>query len=55
MPYSEISNNDHQFFGSLKSKKKEDDFLENNKSRFENISVSSTEEALILKTKGIFE
>ena len=40
MPYSEISNSDHQFFwGALsqKQKKREDDFSGNNKSRFENI------------------
>ena len=55
MPYSEISNSDHQFFGSLKSKKKEDGFSRNNKSRFENIFVLGSEEALISKTNGIFE
>ena len=42
------------FLGNLKSRK-EDDFSGNNKSSFENILVSSTEEALILKIKGIFE
>ena len=54
MPYLEISNDDHQFLWVL-SQEKKDDFSENNKSRFENIFVSRAEEALILKTKGVFE
>ena len=41
-------------FESLKSKK-EDDFTGHNKLRFENIFVLGVEEALISKTKGIFE
>ena len=52
MPYLEISNSDHQLFWDLKSKKKYDS-SGNNKSKFENISVSGVEEALILKTKWI--
>ena len=43
------------FLGALSKKKREDDFSGNNKSRFENIFVSDAEEALIFKTKGIFE
>ena len=43
------------FLGALSKKKREDDFSGNNKSRFENIFVSNAEEALIFKTKGIFE
>ena len=45
------------FLGALSKKKerKEDDFSGNKKSRFENILVSGAKEALILKTRGIFE
>ena len=54
-PIRRFSNSGHQFFLGALSKEKEDDFSGNNKSRFENIFVSGTEKALILKTKGIFE
>ena len=57
MSHPEISNSDHQFSsGALSKKKRERRLLfKNNKSRFENMLVSGTEEALILKIKGIFE
>ena len=54
-PIRRFSNSGHQFFLGALSKEKEDDFSGNNKSRFENIFVLSAEEALISKTKGIFE